>query len=181
MLNIRWERWATILGYVHIWYPISYLIQIHSQVHFQNRQKCEAQMLWMQQFTLLYMEILTIIKSYMLQSLNHTSLNHICLPCLWESEQKLQVQAIQTIPQDPTIHPFNNYITNFSLAREPHFHESWANCISSWFMKARLPGQGNTCDIIIEKVHYTCTTSMLYSYIDICNSMILVIEILVSV
>jgi hypothetical protein len=60
---------------------------------------------------------------------------------------------------------FIYYITNLFLAWEPRSHESWANVLSSWFMRARLPGQESSHDVIIENVYciqiHTDTLSIL--------------------
>jgi hypothetical protein len=52
------------------------------------------------------------------------------------------------------IHLFDNYVMTTFLAWEPRSHEPRRKAIGSRFMRMRLPGQEEICDVIIEMVYY---------------------------
>jgi hypothetical protein len=53
-----------------------------------------------------------------------------------------------------TIHLFDKYVMTTFLAWKPRSHEPRRKAIGSRFMRTRLSGRGEICDVIIEMVHY---------------------------
>jgi hypothetical protein len=56
------------------------------------------------------------------------------------------------------IHLFDNYVMIIFLAWEPRSHEPKRKAIGSGFMRTRLPGQEEICDVMVIEMVYSVTS-----------------------